>query len=107
MVPAKAEIEARIGSPLRITLLAENCGKDRTAVSITVEGEPVEAAGKAPTTADVLIDKMRKSGGSGVEIKSVDCGIDDNSFVRMSAFNQLRREAVEKLKEKIANAYHR
>ena len=107
MVPAKAEIEARIGSPLRITLLAENCGKDRTAVSITVEGETVEAAGKAPTTADVLIDKMRKSGGSSVEIKSVDCRIDDNSFVRMSAFNQLRREAAEKLKEIITNAYHR
>ena len=106
-LPATAEIKANIGEPLSVTLFAACCGKDGKDVSICVEGEPVETASNAPTTADALIDKMKKSGGSGIEFTEIDCKIDADAFVRMSSFNQLRREAAEKLKETIAGAYHR
>ena len=107
MLPVSAEIKAQVGEPLSITLLAESCGKDGADAAVTVEGEAVEAASKAPTSSEDLMEKMKKSGGSGIRITDVDCKIDADAFVRMSAFNQLRREAADKLKETIVDAYHR
>ena len=107
MLPVSAEIKAQIGEPLSITLLAESRGKDGVDAAVTVEGEVVEAASKAPTSSEDLMEKMKKSGGSGIRITDVDCKIDADAFVRMSAFNQLRRDAADKLKETIVNAYHR
>ena len=104
---AAARIQATVGKPLSISLCARGCGKDGKDISVSVEGETVEAASKAPTTAEVLIDKMKKSGGSGIELAEVICEIDKDAFVRMSAFNQLRRETADRLKEKIITAYHR
>ena len=52
-------------------------------------------------------EKMKKSGGSGVQIRSVRCEIDAGTFVPMSRFNALRRKATEELREKIIAGYHR
>ncbi len=106
-ISADCRIRAKLGEPLQITLTAKGCGKDGTDVSVCVEGEPAEAASSAPTAAKALEDKMKKSGGSGVEIAAFDCEMDGDLFIRMSAFNQLRRAAVEKLKETIASMYRR
>ncbi len=107
MIPASCVVFAQVGNPLSITLTGLGCGKDGADVTIYVEGETVEAASNAPTTEDVLIDKMKKSGGSGVEMQTIDCVIDEDAFVRMSAFNALRREAAETLKEEIVSVYRR
>ncbi len=107
MLPVSAKIKAQVGELLSITLLAESCGKDGADARVTVEGEMVEAASKAPTSSEDLMEKMKKSGGSGISIEAVEIKIADNAFIRMSAFNQLRREAADKLKETIVDAYHR
>jgi len=106
-LPVSAKICANVGHPLAITLSAPGGGRDGSDVRINVEGEIVEAASNAPTTAEALTGKMKKSGGSGIELTEISCEVGTDAFVRMSSFNQLRREAAEKLKETIAGAYHR
>lgn len=106
-VSADCRIRARIGEPLQILLRAEDAGKDKESISVLAEGTETERAAKAATTEKILIEKMQKSGGSGIRIRRVECDMDEGAFVPMSSFNQLRREAAEKLKEKIIDGYHR
>ncbi|MBR3245172.1 MAG: U32 family peptidase [Parasporobacterium sp.] len=117
-IPVLCEIRAYPGENLKIRLetaeqKADDCRmnsdhlKNKKSVSITVFGDLVETAQNMATSQDVLIEKMNKSGGSGVEIISVSCNLSENAFVRMSAFNELRRKAAAELKKTIAESFHR
>ncbi len=100
VIAAECHIEAYKNRPLKIIL---NSGE----VNIEMEGELVEKAENAPVTAEVLAGKMKKSTGSGIEITTVRCYIDEDAFVRMSAFNELRRKAADAVREEIVGRYHR
>ena len=111
-VAADCIIEARIGEPLKIKLQADALKERRfpeqsREVFAEVSGSEVTKAQSAPVTEDTLISKIRKSKGSGILFRNVECRLDKNAFVRMSEFNALRREAAEKLKENIIAGYHR
>ena len=104
-IDADCVIEAKIGKPLEIRLSSQIKGD--VPDEAVVFGSEVTVAEKAPVSAEDLISKIKKSGGSGVRVGNVECRLDDLAFVRMSEFNALRREAMEMLKEKIVAGYHR
>ena len=100
-IQVQAQLTARLGEPLRITLFSEETG-----VCITEEGNPVEAASSKPSDPETLIGKMQKTGGTNVEL-TVSCQLDDNIFIPMSELNSLRRKAVDTFKQAAAETYHR
>ena len=100
-VPVKVRITAKAGVPLRITVsdIDEN-------ICVTAEGQITETAASSPTTAEQLSQKMKKTAGTGLD-PLVFCDIDDNVFIPMSSFNDLRRKAVEDFRQEKADQYHR
>ena len=95
---AQAFVGAYVGEPLTISICDEHC-------SVSVSGDVVEEASSRPTDEQTIIDKMKKTGGTGVEL-DVMCGISPNAFVQMSALNALRRSALDAFKEaKIAEKH--
>lgn len=106
-VTADCRIRAKKREPLEICLTAEIENGEAEPVSVCVKDKTVEAAQQAATKEETLVQKMRKSGGSGIAIGRIACEIDADAFVPMSAFNGLRREAADKLKEKLVGRYRR
>ena len=98
-IPIQGKITAKIGEPLTITLEGE--------VSVTAEGDVVEKARKQPTGKEELLEKLRKTGGSIVRFENVEIDTDEDIFVPMSAFNQLRRKASEQYRQKMIARYRR
>ena len=96
---ANALVEAIIEKPLKIRI--EN--KDAW---VELEGKVVEKAQNRPTTKEELIEKMGKTGGTGIAL-TTECVISENAFAELSAFNELRRKAVEAFKDKIIGKYKR
>ena len=96
---ASAVITAEIGKPIKIRISNESA-------EIEVEGKVVETAQNRPTESMQLIEKMNKTGGTGVALKT-ECRISENAFVDMSSFNELRRNAVEAFKREITDRYKR
>ena len=99
-ITGKARIIAKIGEPLRITITSEN------QIASTVEGSIIERAAGSPATSAVLEEKMKKTGGTHVEL-DVECELDEQAFVPMSMLNELRRKAVEAFKEAVCRQYCR
>ena len=132
-VKAAGTVIARIGEPLRIRIRSlparTECkdmlisgsytdhrkfntasiasGKRNTPeIMIEVTGAVIEAAANAPTQSSQLIQKMQKTGGTHMELE-VSCELDENAFVPMSEFNQLRRQALEHFQEQVVKMYRR
>ena len=61
---------------------------------IQVFGESVQAASNAPMSSDELICQLQKTGNTAFEINFVLADIDEGIFVRKSALNALRRDAI-------------
>lgn len=102
VIRANAFIEAKVGKALTIILTEAN-SSEKDAIAVEVTGGIVDEAKKAPTSADSLSEKMNKTGGSMVELVSVDSEVSSNAFVQMSEFNNLRRQAIEEFKKSVVN----
>ena len=98
-LPVKARIIARIGEPLTIVLASR--------VKTSVTGDVVQRAQGRPVSAAQLMEKMQKTGGTNLEFLSVECDMDEDAFIPMSRFNDLRREAILQFKEVIYRQYRR
>ena len=98
-IPVRGKIVARKGKPLTITLEGEVC--------VRTEGALVEKAEKQPTREESLLEKIQKTGGSMVCFETIEIEIDDDVFIPMSAFNQLRHRAAERYCREIIGRYER
>ena len=95
------KVTAKIGEPITLTLISD-C-KD---VSVNVLGEVVSAAKNHPVSIEQIIEKLSKTGGTGMEF-SLQYEADENIFIPIGSLNKLRRDAVCRLNEKIAEKYRR
>ncbi len=115
-------IEAKVGQPMKIRISERPmerraAGKDGwtnkagwaadAGFFTETFGPIVEAAQKAPTETDQLLQKMNKTGGTNVKLVSVSTDIEDGIFVQMSEFNNLRREALNQFKQALVEKYRR
>ncbi|MBO4835396.1 MAG: U32 family peptidase [Lachnospiraceae bacterium] len=98
-IPVTGVITARIGKPLVITIK----GKE----TICVEGDLCQKAEAKPTMADELIQKLQKTGNTPIGFEAIESDVEDNVFVPMSAFNHLRRDAMEAYQKKVIDRYRR
>ena len=89
-------ITARVNEALKISITN---GK----VSAKKESIILEESKNRPTTKEELEEKINKLSDTIYEISHLKINIDDNVFVPMSLFNDLRREVLQELENKIIN----
>lgn len=85
----------KAGQPVKITAV---CGE----LSAEVTGDIPDIAQKSPTSTETLEKQLSKLGDTVFTLSSITADIDDGLFVPAGKLNELRRLAVEKLTEKLA-----
>lgn len=76
-------------------------------VIITVFGDEVEEATGRPASLTDTEDRLRKTGNTPYVFTELDIEMDDNCFLLVSALNELRRRATDKLTEERLGQYRR
>lgn len=74
---------------------------------VTVEGEVVQKAMKQPLTEEVLKEKMHKTGNTPFVFSKLQVEMESDVFLPVNQINQLRRDALEQLEQKILAPYRR
>lgn len=92
-----AKVSVAAGEPMRLTL--SHCQGE----SVTVEDiEPAESAQMRPLTKEFLTDQIGRLGGTPFFLEHLEAEIAGDVMVPVSRVNQLRREAVDRLLEALA-----
>lgn len=76
-------------------------------VVIEVSGEKAETAKNQPIASERVEKQMKKTGNTPFEFERLDIELDGELFVPMQDLNKLRRNALERLEEKILRSYRR
>lgn len=84
-----ASVVAQLGKPVEFKVELND-------IEVALKGEVVEPASKLPTTKEVVIEKLSKTGGTPYKLNFTDVIVDDNVFINIKSLNELRREALEK-----------
>lgn len=92
-IKINGEVILHLGMPMEIRL---SDGIN----NVLVKGQIIEKALNNPTTKDVIIDKILKLGDTVYEFDKLNVNIDNNVFVPLKLFNELRHEAIGLLNEK-------
>lgn len=102
-VPISVMLSAHVGQPLGLRILSSNSG-----IEICVSSDAiVEEAKKAPIVREKIETQLRKTGSLPWKVETVILNLDENCFFSMSVLNELRREGLELLKQKILSGYRR
>ncbi len=100
-IPLKAGVVVREGEPARMTLT------DRRGYHCTVEGFIPSAALSRPADRASVLKQISKTGNTDFEFESVDIDLQDGLFVQVRDLNDLRRRAIEGIREEILRPYRR
>lgn len=80
-----------------------SCG----AVTVTCQGDVVQAALKQPLSREKIETSIRKTGGTAFEFEDLTIDMDEDIFLPVQALNALRREALEMLADVLIRDYRR
>lgn len=72
-------------------------------VSISAEGPVPQKASNRPITKETLLKQIGKMGSTPFELKKLDIILDDGIFIDIRSLNELRRNACERLEEKLVS----
>ncbi len=94
-------------------LYARFCEGDLPYISMKCQGVLAEVTGESavqtaigsPLTEESLIERLSKTGGTAFEIKTAKIELSGAPFVPVGAINELRRECVRRLEQKILEKY--
>lgn len=75
--------------------------------TVTIEGMTVQSAMKQPLDKERIDKQIRKTGATEFCFDKLEIVIEGNIFLPMQALNEIRREAIEKLKDVILEQYRR
>ena len=93
--PIQAIVTGVIGQPLHLTLLHPN------AEISTCSEECIQSAQKQPITIDKIEQQLTKTQDTPFVLNDIQYYVDDNMFISLKTINQLRRDAIELLMEKL------
>lgn len=96
----KGNIRFEIGKSAMMNLVYKD-------LSVTVEGDVVMEAQKAPVTKEKLVSRMLKTGNTPFNLEITEVSMDENAFLPMGAINALRRDALLAMEEAIVSAGYR
>ena len=92
--PIEIEAVFHIGKPACVRLLCNG-------LEVTATGEPVESAQKSPITMDNVEKQLRKLGDTCFKAQDVRIDLDANAFYPLKAINELRREVVRLMEDRL------
>ena len=75
--------------------------------SVTVTGEKAETAANRPVEEETIRRQLMKTGNTPFVFEELDIVIEDGLFYPMQSLNEMRRNALEQLREKILNRFSR
>ncbi len=87
-------IKAVLGEKIELIFWNDN-------VLVSTFGDVVERAEKAPLTAEKILEKISKTGGTPFKVDFKNNIIDEDIYVNVSSLNNLRRVAIDLLEKKI------
>lgn len=90
----KAKASLRVDSPAVLQL-------EKDGISVKVVGKPVQAAMKQPMQEESVRKQLEKCGGTSFYMEQLSIDMDDNIFMPLKELNELRRQALELLEEKM------
>ncbi|MBQ6553620.1 MAG: U32 family peptidase [Firmicutes bacterium] len=96
----KAEFYAHIGVPMKLTVYAGE-------TPLVFEGSEPQKADKKPMTAEDIISRLKKTGGTPFIFDFAKTDIEEGIFAPVSELNRLRREACEKAESVIKASFER
>lgn len=109
-VPVDMKITLRAGEPVRLGVSTEAersshgermTGEPAPAYDcVELTGERVQKAQKRPLTREDVEKQLRKTGGSGFRSASIALDMEDEIFLPVSALNELRRQALNELRQR-------
>lgn len=76
-------------------------------VCISVSGDMVQAALKQPLSKEKIAENMKKTGNTPFEFSELQIDAENDIFMPMGALNQLRRDAIELLEERLTEGFRR
>lgn len=90
------------------TEILENnvCGKNNR-IEVCVYGALPQAASNKPASVADIESKLRKTGSTEFYFKKLDIDLDDGLFVPVSALNELRRQCLDRLRDKALSLFRR
>lgn len=97
----KVDFEAVLSANEPSGLNASVTLEDGTLIQASAEGIPPQRAVNRPTTHEQLLTQFSKLGGTAFSLGSVKSELDDNIMLPAAAINELRRNAVAALEERI------
>ena len=93
-IPVEMHARIFVGEPLQLTVQAKG-------QKVIQKGAPADAASKRAMSSEQFAEKFSKTGGTLFSVSDCYADTDDLSFVPVSALNDLRRNALDKLKKKL------
>ena len=97
--PIRMEFTLRRNAPARLTLSCDTA-------AVSVDGDPPDEATGRPLDCDAVTKSLSKLGGTGFTLDSPDsltASLDDGLWMPVSRLNDLRRRAVDALREALAS----
>ncbi len=98
-IPVDVSFTAQEGSQTVLEVSAQT--RDGKTVSACAKGQEASLAQKAPLTREEVEKRLGKMGESVFEMRGCDVKLGDNLFLPVSALNELRRNALAMLEEKL------
>ena len=106
-VPVRARFTVRSGEPLKAELSCSGHPESCAEIAVQVEGPPVQEARKQPLSKERIRENAMKSGGTDFTILSLEIDTDGRSFVPISQINELRRDALDSLRDAVLASFRR
>lgn len=99
-VPVEGSVRIHQHENMQLTL---SCG----ALTISRQGDAAEAADRQPLTEEAIRSRLMKTGGTDFSFRSLNVDTDGTSFLPVRSLNEIRRAALEDLKEELIRPYRR
>lgn len=99
-IDIEGAIKIEEGKPVEFTASKEE-------IRVNVIGKVVDKANNQPVTEEFVKKQLNKTGNSGFAFKQLNIDIKGNCFLTPKELNQLRREALLQLENKLTKAYRR
>ncbi|MDE7298322.1 MAG: U32 family peptidase, partial [Lachnospiraceae bacterium] len=100
-------LEAKIGEPLRLSVMPAGEERQGEEWPVTVSGDPVERAQKQPMTEERLRAQLEKTGDTPFRFAELEIRCSEPVFIPLAKLNELRREALCCLEKEICGRYRR
>lgn len=106
-IPVTGTVIIKRGQPLKFYVSGNACGDDPSVIMVCATGGEVLEARNKPLELDDVRERMNKTGETSFYFTDLEVHLDEGVFVPNGVLNQLRRDALADLEEKMLQKHFR